>query len=71
MGQVQLYVGDSYIYAADAAAILKKIDFPNYQKELGAYLCPKIADRDHLDIFIKAPDFPDVQNALTKACLGK
>gem|GEM_PF-6090195 len=70
MEQVRLYIGNSYIYASDAAAILKKIDFPNYQKEVGAYLCPKIADRENLDVFIKAPDFPDVQNALTKACLG-
>ena len=49
MDQVKLYVGDSYIYSSDAAAIIRKTDFAAYQSEVGAYLCPKVIDRNNID----------------------
>lgn len=68
MGQLKTYIGNSYIYASDAAAILRKIDIPKYQQEAGAYLCPKIIDRDNLDVFLNAVEIPNVRNAIVNAC---
>lgn len=68
LDQVKLYVGNSYIYAADAAAILKKVDFASYQEEIGAYLCPKVIDRDNIHLLINTPDFQSTKDALIRAC---
>ena len=70
MDQVKLYVGNSYIYASDAAEIIRKSNFPSTQKEIGAYLCPRIADRENLDAFINAPDFPSVRESLVQSCMN-
>lgn len=68
LDQVKLYVGNSYIYAADAAAILKKVDFTSYQEEIGTYLCPKVIDRDNIHLLINTPDFQSTKDALIRAC---
>ena len=69
LDQVKLYVGNSaYIYASDAAAILKKVDFASYQEEIGAYLCPRVADRENIHLLINVPDFQSTKDALIKAC---
>ena len=70
MDQVRLYVGDAYLYASDAAAILKKVTFTGPQTEIGTYLCPKIADRENLDVFINAPTFSSVRESLVQACMN-
>lgn len=70
MDQVKLYVGNSYIYASDAAEIIRKSNFPSTQKEIGAYLCPRIADRENLDQFINAADFPSVRESLVQSCMN-
>lgn len=69
LDQVKLYVGNStYIYAADAAEIIKKANFASYQEEIGTYLCPKLADRDNIHLLINAVDFQSTKDALIKAC---
>lgn len=70
MDQVRLYVGDAYLYASDAAEILKKSTFTSVQQEIGTYLCPRIADRENLNVFINAPTFSSVRESLVQACMN-
>ena len=70
MGQVRLYVGDGYIYASDAADILRNIEFSSTQKEVGSYLCPKIIDRENIDQLINVPVFSTTREAIMKACMN-
>ena len=68
LDQVKLYVGNStYIYAADAAEIIKKANFASYQEDIGTYLCPKLADRDNIHLLINAVDFQSTKDALINA----
>ncbi len=57
--QVQLYLGNKYIQAADAKRILEKVPFSRVDKDVALYLISRIADYENAYIMLKEVDDPD------------
>ena len=66
--QLKLYIGDSYIYASEAAMILKRIVFEETQIEVGSYLCTRIYDRENSDVLLEVIARESTRNAILKKC---
>ena len=66
--QVKLYLGNKYIYASDAATIIKKTS--SRQDEIALYLIERIADYDNVDLVVKSLTFKSGREKVINAAIS-
>lgn len=71
MDQVRLYVGNSNIYASDAAIIIKSATYPERQIEIATFLCTRLEDPENIDKLVRASDYSRVREKITKSCFNR
>ena len=68
--QVVLHTANSYIYARDAACILKHVKFASEQEKIGVYLAGKLSDPENVNYLLKAVKMQHVRDKISQAALA-